>query len=63
MRRLLPALVLPALLCAGPRARAEEGAVPAELGHVAWLRDLDVATARARAEEKPLLILFQEVPG
>ncbi len=36
---------------------------PIELGDVAWLRDLETARAQANAEDKPLLILFQEVPG
>lgn len=36
---------------------------PAELGKVAWLRDFQQASERAQKEQKPLLILFQEVPG
>lgn len=36
---------------------------PEELGKVRWLRDFDKATALAAKEEKPVLILFQEVPG
>lgn len=38
-------------------------ATPPELGSVAWLRDYAVARARAEKEGKPLLILFDEVPG
>lgn len=34
-----------------------------ELGKVAWLRDYDAALALAKEIEKPILILFQEVPG
>jgi len=34
-----------------------------ELGDVAWLRDYDYATALAAAHGKPVLLLFQEVPG
>ena len=34
-----------------------------ELGKVAWLRDYDAALALAKKESKPVLILFQEVPG
>jgi hypothetical protein len=34
-----------------------------ELGKVSWLRDLDTGLARARAENKPVLVLFDEVPG
>lgn len=36
---------------------------PVELGKVQWLRDYDAAVTRAKAEHKPLLILFSEVPG
>lgn len=34
-----------------------------ELGRVNWLRDLDHAKDEARKQNKPLFILFQEVPG
>ena len=34
-----------------------------ELGKVSWYRDYDEATALAKKENKPVLILFQEVPG
>jgi len=36
---------------------------PEELGAVHWLRELAVGKAQAKASGKPLLILFQEVPG
>ena len=36
---------------------------PVELGKVQWLRNMDEARERAQAEQKPILILFQEVPG
>lgn len=34
-----------------------------EYGKIAWLRNYDDAVARARKEDKPLMILFDEVPG
>ena len=34
-----------------------------ELGKVAWYRDYDTALQLANKESKPVLILFQEVPG
>lgn len=34
-----------------------------ELGDVSWLRDFEQAQALARADGKPILLLFQEVPG
>ena len=36
---------------------------PIEFGAVRWERDYEVARARAQREAKPLLVLFQEVPG
>jgi len=36
---------------------------PEELGAVNWLRDYDQAIAAAKQTSKPVLILFQEVPG
>lgn len=34
-----------------------------ELGKVSWLRDLEVALTQSRATGKPVLLLFDEVPG
>ena len=56
---MIPALSLLAL--AVPLLRQSSAA--AELGLVAWERDHDQAFARARSEEKPVLLLFQEIPG
>lgn len=36
---------------------------PEELGAVHWLRDLDAGQTEAKKTGKPILILFQEVPG
>jgi hypothetical protein len=36
---------------------------PVELGRVHWMRDLDKGLAEGQAKGKPVLILFQEVPG
>lgn len=36
---------------------------PKELGKVKWLRDINKATTQAKAEDKPVFLLFQEVPG
>lgn len=36
---------------------------PVELGHVRWLRSMDEAQAKSKSENKPILILFQEIPG
>ena len=38
-------------------------ATPPELGRVAFLRDYAVASKKAKADNKPLLVLFDEVPG
>ena len=34
-----------------------------ELGAISWYRDYDEALAASKAQHKPVLILFQEVPG
>jgi len=36
---------------------------PVELGSVHWLRSYDEAVQKSKAEAKPILILFQEIPG
>ena len=36
---------------------------PRELGAVHWARDLDSALAQAKACDKPVMLLFQEIPG
>lgn len=36
---------------------------PPELGDVKWIRGFDAAAARAKELHKPVLVLFQEVPG
>lgn len=45
-----------------PSASLVEGQ-PRELGAVHWLRGFDAARAQARTTSKPLLVLFDEVPG
>lgn len=57
----LPALVLVfALAAIAAPVRAEP---PPELGRVAWGRDYAAARAEARRSGRPLLVLFDEVPG
>lgn len=58
--RLLPALALFGL--AAP-AGAAETASPEELGAVTWHRDFEAAQALSQKTGRPLLILFDEVPG
>lgn len=36
---------------------------PIELGKVKWLRSYDLAIAQSKESEKPVFMLFQEVPG
>lgn len=38
-------------------------AQPLELGKVPWLRDFEAAVKLSRESKKPLLVLFDEVPG
>lgn len=44
------------IACSGPGN-------PTELGEVHWLRSMEEAQVRSKAEHKPILILFQEIPG
>lgn len=39
------------------------GDEPVELGLVKWGRDLDAALVQAESSKKPVLLLFQEIPG
>ncbi len=34
-----------------------------ETGRVSWLRNLDDAKKKAKAADKPILVLFQEIPS
>jgi len=36
---------------------------PTELGRVSWLRDYDKAKKQSKLQQKPIFLLFQEVPG
>lgn len=36
---------------------------PTEFGRVTWQRDHDAAFAAAKSADKPVFLLFQEVPG
>ncbi len=42
---------------------AFQDGVPKELGAVRWNRHLPDVQEKAKKEDKPILILFQEVPG
>lgn len=42
---------------------AESIGNPEELGNVQWERSLEKAVERSTKEDKPILILFQEIPG
>lgn len=43
--------------------KGDESKTPIELGKVDWSRNFDTALEKAKQEDKPILILFQEVPG
>lgn len=55
MKHLLFLLLLP------PGLGAQKN--PVELGDVHWLRSMEEAQAKSKAENKIILILFQEIPG
>lgn len=56
--RILLALALTLVAC-----QADSTETPVELGKVKWMRDHDAAFAKAKKADKPVLLLFQEVPG
>lgn len=58
MRLLAPILGLIALSAVAPAAAA-----PRELGRVHWGRDLTRALAESKRDGRPVLALFQEIPG
>ena len=66
LRTLFP-MAIPLLLslvslsaCSTP-FRGDEA--PIELGVISWNRDHDAAFSQAKQAERPVLILFQEIPG
>ncbi|MEN8716428.1 MAG: hypothetical protein ABF384_16055 [Verrucomicrobiales bacterium] len=48
------------LFAAGCQAEPSQ---PVELGTVKWSRDLDATLATSKKSGKPVMLLFQEVPG
>ncbi len=46
-----------------PISKSFDNPQPEELGKVKWLRDINVATKQAAKTNKPIFLLFQEVPG
>ncbi|MCK5941196.1 MAG: hypothetical protein KAI24_04430 [Planctomycetes bacterium] len=71
--RLLGALLAVSIPSAGARLAAQQPSPtpprtdaaeqPGELGAISWWRDEAAARRAAEASRKPLLVLFQEVPG
>lgn len=55
----LAALLAIAIAAASPPTNSN----PRELGRVRWGHDLDKALAESKASGKPVLLLFQEIPG
>ena len=61
MTRLMMLVVVLSMVSFGAWSYAKP--VEVEVGSVAWGRDLDAAYARSAETGKPVLVLFQEVPG
>lgn len=55
-------MILKILLCLYPLL-SPDPENPIELGSVHWLRSYETALAKSKSEGKPILILFQEIPG
>ncbi len=60
MRMLAAIIVL--TLCASAYG-SQTATNPVEVGDVNWGRDFDAALEMSAASGKPVLVLFQEVPG
>ena len=56
-------LTLPVLAVSALALGGVPDDVPVELGLVKWERSLPAAKAAAKSADKPVLLLFQEVPG
>jgi len=56
-------LTIPALALSALALGSAPSDVPIELGLVKWERSLPAAKAKAKSDDKPVLLLFQEVPG
>lgn len=61
MRTSIAVLSLAALVAA--QQRTDPARQPVEQGAVSWYRDFDAAQKEAQRSGRPLLVLFQEVPG
>ena len=64
-KSIFPYLALTAtlILCASLMSSKTIDPQPVELGKVKWLRSMEAAQAAAVKQQRPILILFQEVPG
>ena len=62
IRQISLPVLFAALLIVGLRGQPE-AKTPIELGSIAWERDFAKASRRSERQSKPLLLLFQEVPG
>ncbi|MFT4711155.1 MAG: hypothetical protein ACI9D0_002104 [Bacteroidia bacterium] len=56
-------LTIPALALSALALGNVPSDVPIELGLVNWERSFPAAQAMAKSADKPVLLLFQEVPG
>ena len=67
MQKIIKTLILTLVVIGFQNSNAQERTNPKnqdeELGKVSWYRDYDAAIAASEKENKPILILFQEVPG
>ena len=55
--------ILLAVGCSSPPAIAVDKDTRVETGRVNWLRNLDEAKKLSASTDKPILLLFQEIPG
>jgi copper chaperone CopZ len=64
MKHLIPFLIASVLVSVSAISqKTDPGNQPVELGDISWYRNIDEAKQEAANVNKPILILFQEVPG
>ncbi|MFQ5490085.1 MAG: VPGUxxT family thioredoxin-like (seleno)protein, type 2 [Phycisphaerae bacterium] len=63
LHKSVPVISAVCLLAGVAPPRTLAGDPPVELGTIGWLRNFDRAVAEAKANQRPLLVLFDEVPG
>lgn len=63
IKKILPLIICATFFSTNAQQKTNSQNQDEELGKVSWFRDYDQACAESKKQDKPILILFQEVPG